>query len=86
MEYWGRLDVIYWIKPGEHFKVDDFSYKEVTLVEMTDASKYGWVTREMVGTPSILNIELTVDVAEDLLDWSVLHVGSEKRICKYFDE
>lgn len=50
----GRPDVVSWIKPGEHFKVDELSQWCVTLLESPDAVKYGWVVAYVMGTPSIM--------------------------------
>lgn len=61
MEHKGITNVVSWVNPGEHFKVDELSQQGMTLVELTDISKYGWPIAEVVGTLSILNIELAID-------------------------
>lgn len=45
-----------------HFKDDEISLKGATLVELADAIKYSWVDAEMVGTPSILNTTMAIDM------------------------
>lgn len=63
-------DVVSWIKSDEHFKVDHRARRGVTLVEPDDAVKYGWVDVEDMGTPYILNTEVTIDVVGIMFrDW-----------------
>lgn len=76
MKHMGRPTVASWPKPDEHFKVDELSRKGVTLVESTNMSKYNWVVVEVVGTPTISSIEMTIDTTNimvgDPSDWLVL--------------
>lgn len=59
-------------------------------MDPTNAVKYGWVEVGVVGTPHVLNTEATIEVVGLLVgdpqDWSVLHVGLEKRICSFLDD
>lgn len=74
----------------KHFKVDEMSYRGMTLVESPDEIKYDYMAGEVEGTSSIISTETTIDVADitvgDPLRWSVLLAVSEKRICSSFDE
>lgn len=60
------------------------------MVESTDVMRYGWVDVEVVGTPSIINVEAAIEVVgiviNDPQDWSILLVDPEKNICRSFDE
>lgn len=40
MEHMGRPYVVFWLRSAEHFKVDDFPIKKVTLVDSFDIIKY----------------------------------------------
>lgn len=86
----GRLDLVSWITPNEHSKIDHLTWKEFTLVDPTDAVKYSWVEAQVVGTLFILNTEATIEVADimanDPQDWLVLLVGPDNRVCNSFDD
>lgn len=43
LAYRGMSNVVSWIKPEEHFKVDKLSWMGVTFVEPTNVVKYGSV-------------------------------------------
>lgn len=76
----GRSDVFSWIMPNEHSKIDHLARKGVTLMELLDALKYGWVEVEVIGIMSTLNIKEAIEVTNimvgDPQDWLVLIVGS----------
>lgn len=82
-----RLDVISWNKSDIHFKVDELSWRGVSLVELVDAVKYTWVDVKVVGTPFVMNIKATIGINDitvgEPLYWLVLPMGLEKRICNF---
>lgn len=75
----GRSDVISWITPDEHLKVDHLAHKGLMLEESADGVKYDWVEVEMVSTMSILNTGTIIKVdgimISDPRDWSDFPVG-----------
>lgn len=88
MEHIGRPNVVSWLKCAILFKVNDLAQRSVTLVKLTDASKYNWIVAEVVRTLSIINtkvdIRVVVVTVGDPSDWSVIPVDLEKMICSYF--
>lgn len=58
----GRSDVVSWIMPGEHTMIDHLAWKGLKLLESVDTIKYDWVEVKVVGTPSILNTEMKIEV------------------------
>lgn len=39
LEYGGKSNVVSWIKPGDHFKVDELNLKGIRLVKSNNANK-----------------------------------------------
>lgn len=89
LDFRGRTNVMSWITPSGHSKIDHLSQNGVTLEESTDATNYNWVEVEIVGTLSILNSHTIIEVVGvmvgDPQGWSAFLVGLEKRICDSFD-
>lgn len=58
-------------------------------MKLADAVKCGWVNAKIVGTPSVLNTKVTIDVVDITVNgpfvWLALPVGLEKRACSSFD-
>lgn len=61
MEHKGRTNVVFFLKPDKHFRIDELFLRGVTLVESDDARKCDWVAVEVVGTPSIINNKADID-------------------------
>lgn len=61
MEYKGRPDVVSWLKPARHFKVDELSLKRVMLVEIANVIKCNKVAAEIVWTHSVMSIYAAID-------------------------
>lgn len=60
LEYWGKIDAVYWTMPSEHSMADHIAHRGVKLVEPIDAVKYRWVYVKVVSTPPVLNIEAEI--------------------------
>lgn len=88
MESKGQLEGVYWLKPSEHFKVDELSLKKDMFIELANAIRYYWVDAKIVGTPSILSIGASIDAANIVVDyfpyWSIILVDLRKTITNSF--
>ena len=84
MEHMGRPDIVFWLKPDEHFKDNEFSLKWVIFVESVNVRKYSWMAAEVVWTPSNINSITAIDaddiMVKDSLDWLFLPVDLEKKM------
>ena len=76
LEYMGMSNVVPWIRPDDHFKVDELTHKGNRLIEPYNANRYHWVSTEVVGTPSIMDTVATITNVSFLVDnpsdWLVL--------------
>lgn len=61
----------------------------MSLVESINVVKYTWVDGKVVGTPFVMNIKAAIGIDDitvgEPLDWLVLPMGLEKKICNFFD-
>lgn len=61
MEYKSRPNVVSWLKPARHFKVDELSLKKVMLVEIANMIKCNRVVAKIVWTHFVMSIYAAID-------------------------
>lgn len=84
----GQLEGVSWLKPSEHFKVDELSLKKDMFIELDDVIRCYRVDAKIVGTPSILSTGASIDAANIVVDyflyWSIILMDLRKRITNSF--
>lgn len=77
------------LRTTRHEPSDTEELEHLNLWARRDMPIYIWVDANIVGTPSILNTEVSLGdtniMVGDFLEWLVLLMSGKKRICNSFD-
>lgn len=76
LEERGNSNDLSWIKPDDHFKVDELALNGLWLVYPGKPRKYHWVAIKVIRTYSTLYIVIVITsvdtTVENISDWLVL--------------
>lgn len=85
-QWWNDVS---WANPDDHHRADVLSRKCLQLIELKNANRYHWTTVEIVETSFVLNtinviIQTNITIGNPL-DWPILPIGLDERVCNSFE-